>query len=73
MAEQAAKGKHEEMRRLAFLGWQMQAPFTKSRTFAAHLANLGLSEEPQVKPEPVERGAGLAIAQEVLARLAETE
>ncbi|HHV79093.1 MAG TPA: hypothetical protein GXX40_05705 [Firmicutes bacterium] len=51
VVEQASKAQREEMRRLAFLGWQVQAPLRERQiSFAEYLDALGLGNE---RPAPV--------------------
>ncbi len=51
VVEQASKAQREEMKRLAFLGWQVQAPFREEQvSFAQYLNVLGLGDE---RPAPV--------------------
>ncbi|MGB9866713.1 MAG: hypothetical protein ACPLPR_02240 [Bacillota bacterium] len=68
VVDKAAEAQKEELRRLAFLGWQIQAPLRdKQIGFAEYLALLGLEEKREVEYDVAEaKEAALKRAQEIL-------
>lgn len=67
--EQAAKGYRQDLRRLAFLGWQVQAPFRdRGLSYSQYLQELGLGEEEKSPPVRVTKDEALDRAREILAK-----
>ena len=50
LIDEAAKGRAEELRRIAFLAWQVLGPFLESPpSYEQYLASLGLSERSEAE------------------------
>ena len=68
--EEEAREKKEEMRRLAFLGWLIQAPhLPEGMTFGEFLDGLGLGE----RPRHVSKEEAMAIGDEIIERMRQQE